>query len=244
MLKTKSVEPSKVIRIERFKLFWDLDGTASDSFEQNFRATVKAARYFGLREPTRDELKRKFDPSGEFRKFHKSIGVPERLKGKVRGSAHTTYGKKWTELYLEIITQDPPRLVPGIESLIRRLSSMGSEQYVLTLAPRDNIEKQLCGIAPCFKDLMTVRGTKAEELANLRENMSGSSVVHIGDTVYDGKSSEKAGVVFGGLIHKYGYNTPEAIRRLIKQMKELAFAIEGVENFEMALAGVNVQLSE
>ncbi len=92
-------QKTKIVRI------FDLDGTLTNTIGHNYVTTCQTNTHFKLALPLFDHFKDSYDQRDGFRRHLNGLGVPEPL--------HREYGKKWNELYIRMIRENPPIVIPG-----------------------------------------------------------------------------------------------------------------------------------
>jgi phosphoglycolate phosphatase-like HAD superfamily hydrolase len=207
---------------------YDVDGTLSNSIQQNHRATVEAHNHFGLMPPSLDELRDKYDQSNGFKKYCMAIRVPEQLLPE--------YLKHWFGFFRAIMKDTPPTIIPGAREELERLASLGAHLILLTKATEKNTDLML-GMAwarSVFNETIFVDGPtdKTDAMKVLKGRMNGDGVIYFGDTLSDGKACLGAGIKFGAMIHEYSYNSEGTLMEFVESSSGMAVPVHGVFDFQ------------
>lgn len=186
-----------------FQSIWfDLDGTLSDSGPGITRSVQYAADKLGLRAPTQEELVSFVGPP-LYASFRRVFGLEE------QGVAQAVAA--YREYYqAEGILQSD--LYPGIEGLLEDLLQADKRLYVCTTKPEPfaRIVLERCGITDCFAQI--VGGSMDESLLekdrlmfSLRERFAPPEPgVMVGDREYDLKGANALGMAGLGVLWGYG----------------------------------------
>lgn len=177
----KYIETAKTSSMQK-AVFFDLDGTLTDSGEGIINCAELALAHFGIPIPDRQTMRQFVGPP--LRDTFQKFGVPaDRVDEAVAvfRSRYTTVGKFENFPY------------PGIETLLQRLRAQGFRLYVATSKPEDMsveiLEKY--GLAPyfdiiCGSTLDGSRDAKASVIAYLLEQIGrDTDAVMVGDTAFD-----------------------------------------------------------
>jgi phosphoglycolate phosphatase len=182
-------------------VFFDLDGTLTDSGEGIINCAILALEHFGLPVPTREEMRVFVGPPLD--QSFINHGVPRhRTEEAIRvyRSRYTTIGKFENFPY------------PGIEALLRRLKDAGCRLFVATSKPEDMSREILekFGLAPYFEKICGAtldgsRSHKADVIAYLlRQADDLENVVMVGDTAFDVIGAKAHGIPTIGVSWGYG----------------------------------------
>lgn len=182
-------------------IFFDLDGTLTDSGEGIMKCAKLALEHFGIDVPGCDALRVFVGPP--LRDTFQKFGVPEdRVEEAVAKfrSRYTAIGKYENFPY------------PGIPELLAALQAKGHRLFVATSKPEtmaldvlrhfdlDKYFDQICGAS-----LDTSRDSKEAVIACLLEVVGGvQSVVMVGDTHYDVIGAAAHGIPTIGVAWGYG----------------------------------------
>lgn len=182
-------------------VFFDLDGTLTDSGEGIINCATLALEHFGLPVPSRKEMRVFVGPPlrDTFQKFGvRADQVDEAVT--VYRSRYTTVGKFENFPY------------PGIEQLLKKLKAEGFRLYVATSKPETMSVEILehFGLAPyfeiiCGSTMDGVRDAKSAVIAYLLEQTgSDTDPVMVGDTVFDVTGAAAHGIPTIGVSWGYG----------------------------------------
>lgn len=187
-------------------VFFDLDGTLTDSGEGIMNCAQLALTHFGISVPSREALRVFVGPP--LRSTFLDFGIPkEKIEEAVAvfRSRYQTVGKFENVPY------------PGIRELLEALSR-GHRLFVATSKPEvmavEILEK--FGLARyfeaiCGSDLAGARDSKEAVLSYLlRQWADLKDVVMVGDTAFDVTGAAAHGIPTIGVT--WGYGTPEALR--------------------------------
>jgi phosphoglycolate phosphatase len=181
-------------------IFFDLDGTLTDSGPGILNCAELALRHFGIPVPSREALRVFVGPPirDTFRKF----GVPEaeiETAVEVFRGRYTTIGKFENTPY------------PGIRELLEALTADGHRLYVATSKPevtaKEILDKfdlsryfeKICGAA-----MDGSRDDKAQVIAYLLSGRAPEDVLMVGDTAYDVLGAKTHGIPTVGVAWGYG----------------------------------------
>lgn len=196
------------------KIFFDLDGTLTDSGEGIINCASMALEHFGLEVPDREQMRVFVGPplSESFQWF----GVP---KDKT-DEAIRVYRSRYTTIGL---FENTP--YPGIREVLQQLQADGHKLYVATSKPEAMAVQILeyFDLAQFFDVIAgatfdSSRGSKSAVIAYLLEQIGGSrDAVMVGDTAYDVLGAKEHGIPTLGVSWGYG---------IVKDMEDAgAFAI-------------------
>lgn len=163
-------------------IFFDLDGTLTDSGEGIMNCAAFALEHFGLPVPPRQELRVFVGPPLE--QTFKQFGVP----ADQTGEAITVFRKRYVPIG---IYENQP--YPGIHELLEVLHAHGHRLFVATSKPEEmavQVLKHFCMARfferICGATLDESRVEKAEIIAYLLEQVgSVENTVMVGDTAFD-----------------------------------------------------------
>lgn len=187
-------------------ILFDLDGTLTDSGEGIINSVIPALEHFGLKVPSREELRVFVGPPlhDTFRRF----GVP----ADKTDEAIAVYRSRYIPIG---IFENAP--YPGIQDLLSSLRSAGHRLYVATSKPEAMAEQVLerFHLAQyfykiCGATLDTTRSTKEAVIAYLlEENGQAENMVMVGDTKFDVLGAKAHGIPTIGVT--WGYGTLEEL---------------------------------
>jgi phosphoglycolate phosphatase len=201
-------------------IFFDLDGTLTDSGPGILNCAELALRHFGIPVPSREALRVFVGPPirDTFRKF----GVPEaeiETAVEVFRGRYTTIGKFENTPY------------PGIRELLEALQAEGHRLYVATSKPevtaKEILDKfdlsryfeRICGAA-----MDGSRDDKAQVIAYLLGGRAPEDVLMVGDTAYDVLGAKAHGIPTVGVAWGYG-DTAQMLEagaiRIVEKPEEL-----------------------
>lgn len=182
-------------------IFFDLDGTLTDSGEGIFNCAELALRHFGLPIPTRQEMRVFVGPP--LRETFAKFGVPENgieTAMEVYRSRYNTVG----------LFENTP--YPGIRELLERLKADGHRLFVATSKPESMAVRILekFDLARYFDIICGAtfdksRDCKEAVIAYLLEQTGDPSrAVMVGDTAYDVIGAKAHGIPTIGVAWGYG----------------------------------------
>ena len=182
-------------------VFFDLDGTLTDSGEGIINCAILALEYFGLPIPSREALRVFVGPPLD--QSFINHGVPADKTGeaiRVYRSRYTTVGKFENFPY------------PGVEELLQKLKNAGCRLFVATSKPEgmsvEILEK--FGLAHYFEKICGAtldgsRSHKADVIAYLLSQVEDvENVVMVGDTAFDVIGAKAHGIDTIGVSWGYG----------------------------------------
>lgn len=188
-------------------IFFDLDGTLTDSGEGIINCAAVTLEHFGIPVPSREKIRVIVGPPlrESFLKFGVSADqLPEAIS--VYRSRYNTIGKFENFPY------------PGIPELLAKLKAQGCKLYVATSKPETTSVEILehFGLASFFEIIAGaaadgLRDTKSQVIAYLLEQAGDlDEIIMVGDTVFD---------VIGAAAHNiptigvsWGYGEAEDLR--------------------------------
>lgn len=182
-------------------IFFDLDGTLTDSGEGIFNCAELSLRHFGLPIPTRQEMRVFVGPP--LRETFAKFGVPAdgiETAMEVYRSRYNTVG----------LFENTP--YPGIRELLVRLKADGHKLYVATSKPESMAVRILekFDLAKYFDIICGAtfdksRDSKEAVIAYLLAQAGDrSSAVMVGDTAYDVIGAKAHGIPTVGVAWGYG----------------------------------------
>ena len=182
-------------------IFFDLDGTVTDSGEGIINCCELALRHYGLPVPSREEM-RVFVGPPLHETFHK-FGIPKEECDNaiaVFRSRYTTVG----------IFENTP--YPGIRELLETLKSQGHRLFIATSKPETMAHRVLehFDLAQYFEmicgaTLDSSRVEKSDVIAYLLEKTGRmETVVMVGDTAFDVLGAASHGIPTIGVAWGYG----------------------------------------
>ena len=182
-------------------IFFDLDGTLTDSGEGIFNCAELALRHFGLPIPARQEMRVFVGPP--LRETFAKFGVPEsgiETALEVYRSRYNTIG----------LFENTP--YPGIRELLEQLKADGHRLYVATSKPESMAIRILekFDLAKYFDIICGAtfdksRDSKEAVIAYLLEQTGDSRLaIMVGDTAYDVNGAKFHGIPTIGVAWGYG----------------------------------------
>ncbi len=201
------VEDTKpgVLNMKKYKyVFWDLDGTLSDSAPGIVNSVVYALEHMGTEVPDREKLK-KFVGPPLAESFSEYIGYsPEQVEAAI----------KYFREYYQEKGIDENTIYEGIEMLLIKLRNAGYISVVATSKPEPFARTilQKYGIDSYFEYIAgstfdETRTKKEEVIAYALETCKitdKSQVVMIGDRMHDVIGAAKNGLDCIGVLYGYG----------------------------------------
>lgn len=182
-------------------IFFDLDGTLTDSGEGIINCAQLALEHFGLPVPDRETMRVFVGPPlrDSFVKFGVPVDKAE--------EAVAVYRSRYVPIGM---FENTP--YPGIEALLQKLCAQGHKLYVATSKPESMavaiLEK--FGLAPyftiiCGATLDGSRDEKSKVIAYLLEQIGGSdSAIMVGDTAFDVLGAKAHEIPAIGVAWGYG----------------------------------------
>ena len=182
-------------------IFFDLDGTLTDSGEGIFNCAELALRYFGLPIPSRQEMRVFVGPP--LRETFAKFGVPA-------DSIETAMEVYRSRYNTEGLFENTP--YPGIRELLERLKTDGHKLYVATSKPESMAVRILekFDLAKYFEIICGAtfdksRDCKEAVIAYLLEQTGDPSrAVMVGDTAFDVIGAGFHGIPTIGVAWGYG----------------------------------------
>lgn len=182
-------------------IFFDLDGTLTDSGEGIFNCAELALKHFGLPVPDRKTMRVFVGPP--LRETFAKFGVPAdgiETALEVYRSRYNTIG----------LFENTP--YPGIRELLERLRANGHRLFVATAKPQDMAERILerFELASYFEiicgaSLDKSRDSKSAVIAYLIEQTgSTENAIMVGDTAYDVMGAKSHRIPTVGVSWGYG----------------------------------------
>jgi phosphoglycolate phosphatase len=189
-------------------MFFDLDGTLTDSGEGIINCATLALEHFGLSVPSREEMGVFVGPPLD--KTFIEFGVPAEKTQEaidVFRSRYLVVGKYENHPY------------PGIHDLLRRLKSQGHRLFVATSKPEETAVDILhkFELAEFFEEICGAsfdhsRVHKADVLAHLLGKIGGAeNALMVGDTEFDVLGAAAHGIDTIGV--SWGYGKAEAMEK-------------------------------
>jgi phosphoglycolate phosphatase len=182
-------------------VFFDLDGTLTDSGEGIINCAILALEHFGLPIPSREALRVFVGPPLDQSFINHGVPADKTDEAiRVYRSRYTTVGKFENFPY------------PGVEELLQKLKNEGCRLFVATSKPEgmsvEILEK--FGLAHYFEKICGAtldgsRSHKADVIAYLLGQVEGvENVVMIGDTAFDVIGAKAHGIPTIGVSWGYG----------------------------------------
>ena len=182
-------------------VFFDLDGTLTDSGEGIINCAILALEHFGLPIPSREALRVFVGPPLDQSFINHGVPADKTDEAiRVYRSRYTTVGKFENFPY------------PGVEELLQKLKNAGCRLFVATSKPEgmsvEILEKfdlahyfeKICGAT-----LDGSRSHKADVIAYLLGQVDGvENVVMVGDTAFDVIGAKAHGIPTIGVSWGYG----------------------------------------
>jgi phosphoglycolate phosphatase len=182
-------------------VFFDLDGTLTDSGEGIINCAILALEHFGLPIPSREALRVFVGPPLDQSFINHGVPADKTDEAiRVYRSRYTTVGKFENFPY------------PGVEELLQKLKNEGCRLFVATSKPEgmsvEILEK--FGLAHYFEKICGAtldgsRSHKADVIAYLLGQVDGvKNVVMVGDTAFDVIGAKAHGIPTIGVSWGYG----------------------------------------
>lgn len=182
-------------------IFFDLDGTLTDSGEGIMNCVSQTLTYYGLPVPDRQDLRFVIGPP--LKTTFPKLGIPEDQVAE----AIQTYRKFYVP---KGMFENYP--YPGIETLLQKLKDQGHRLFVATSKPEHmsiailehfslaGYFEKICGSA-----MDGVRDKKSEVIAYLLDAIGGThEAVMVGDTVFDVLGAAEHNIPTIGVSWGYG----------------------------------------
>ena len=187
--------------MSRKAIFFDLDGTLTDSGEGIINCAILALEHFGLPIPSREEMRVFVGPPLEL--TFRQHGVPADKTNEaiaVYRSRYTTVGKFENFPY------------PGIRDLLEALKDRGHRLFVATSKPEEMSVEILekFGLAGYFEKICgaTLDGSRSEKADVIKyllaQTGSLEDTVMVGDTAFDVIGAAAHGIPTIGVSWGYG----------------------------------------
>lgn len=191
-------------------IFWDLDGTLSDSREGIFNALIYAIEKMGLKVPEEDVLNSFIGPP-LYKSFMDHFFPEDENKARE--------GVKYYREYYTVKGIYENQLYPGIEALIKDIHSTGTPQFLVTAKPTpyakivlehskiDHIIKEVHG-----SNMDGSRSGKAEIIRDIfkaHPALKKKKIVMIGDRYYDIEGAKKHKLKSIAVL--YGFGTEDEL---------------------------------
>ena len=182
-------------------VFFDMDGTLTDSGEGIINCAILALEHFGLPIPSREALRVFVGPPLDQSFINHGVPADKTDEAiRVYRSRYTTVGKFENFPY------------PGVEELLQKLKNEGCRLFVATSKPEgmsvEILEK--FGLAHYFEKICGAtldgsRSHKADVIAYLLGQVDGvENVVMVGDTAFDVIGAKAHGIPTIGVSWGYG----------------------------------------
>ena len=202
-------------------LFWDLDGTLTDSGPGIMKSAAYALDKLGIEHDAWEKMRYFVGPPlvVSFGKFG--------LAGEKNDEAIRLYRERYHETGM---WENEP--YPGIEELLQKCVDAGFHMYVATSKP-EKLSKEIIakfGLNKYFDEVAGAtmgheRETKEDVLRYLMDQIQEKdSIVMIGDTIYDVEGANKVGLPTIGV--RWGYGIEEdmvqaGVKKMVDTMDEL-----------------------
>ena len=197
-----------MIFLAKKAIFFDLDGTLTDSGEGIINCAVVTLQHFSLPVPSRQALRSIVGPP--LRQSFLRLGIPEKCLDEAIEVYRQAYEREGTY-------QNFP--YPGIAALLERLKAEGFPLYVATSKPEEMSVDILTrfGLAKFFTRIRGAtsnakRDSKSAVIEALLSELGGpTQVVMVGDTVFDVLGAAKYRIPTIGV--SWGYGDPEEMKK-------------------------------
>ena len=182
-------------------LFFDLDGTLTDSGEGIMKSVAHAFERLGMDKPSETQLREFVGPP--LRATFMRFGVPENRTWEAVGYYRERYNS---------VGKFENRVYDGIEELLKKLVKEGYGIYVATSKP-EPLSREIIdhfGLTGHFRYIAGAtpdcsRETKSDVLRYLLSEIGGAdSCLMIGDTVFDILGAAELGIPGAGVSWGYG----------------------------------------
>ena len=205
-------------------IFFDLDGTLTDSGEGIINCATLALEHFGLPVPSREEMSVFVGPPLD--KTFVEFGVPAEKAQEAIDVFRSRY---------LVVGKFENRPYPGIHDLLARLKEQGHRLFVATSKPEETAVEILhkFELAEFFEEICGAsfdhsRVHKADVLAHLLTKIGGAeNALMIGDTEFDVLGAAAHGIPTIGV--SWGYGKVEAMEKA--GAMAIADTMEELENY-------------
>ena len=185
-------------------VFFDLDGTLTESGSGIMNGVVYALRSVGIEEDNKENL-RSFIGPPLIQRFMELYGVDRRTAQKLQ----STYRRYYTEkgVYENYVYEGVPAMLDRLRKAGKKLVITTSKPtvYVDIVLDRFDLRKYFDFIASA--DLEIGRSTKTQVLEYALSSLDitdRSSVVLVGDRMYDAEGARDVGIDCMGVLYGYG----------------------------------------
>ena len=191
----------------RTVLIWDMDGTLIDSSEGILGSVRLTVQELGL-PPVPETRIREFIGPPLQHSFHRLCGLPE-------AEAHRA-----TEIYREHYAAQgirQARVYDGLLNALERSAAMGVRHAVATNKKQDAAE-EVCRIFGLDRFIDMVQGNnimgdrrKSDMILQCLQHFGAkrTDALMIGDSIYDARGAEGAGVDFLAALYGFGFASPD-----------------------------------
>lgn len=213
--------------MNRKTVFFDLDGTLTDSGEGIINCAQLALRHFGINADNREPLRRFIGPP--LRESFPKFGVPEeRVEEAVTvfRSRYLTVGKFENTPYT------------GIRYVLETLKAAGADLYVATSKPEETAVEILNKFdlaryftRICGATMDGTRDSKESVLAYLLALLGeGHAPVMVGDTIFDAEGARQFGIPFVGVDWGYGVTEEMYDAGAVTVVSDMEGLLKALEN--------------
>ncbi|MBO4626687.1 MAG: HAD hydrolase-like protein [Lachnospiraceae bacterium] len=191
-------------------VFFDLDGTLTQSEFGIVEAASRALAHFGIETPNRDLLKRFIGPP-LYVSFHEFYGLSDEDSFEA------------IRVYREYYESEGVYLAPlfaGVKDMLCALKAAGCRMMIVTSKPQNMAEvvAEHEGVREYFESIVgpALEGRDPNKAVLIREAMrkmgisseNAADILMVGDRFYDIKAAVEVGIDSAGVLYGYG-NEPE-----------------------------------
>ena len=181
-------------------IFFDLDGTLTDSGEGIINCATLALQHYNLPIPSYEQMRTMVGPP--LRDSFLRFGVP----AEEVDNAVAIYRSRYVPIG---IFENTP--YEGIRELLEKLHKLGYPMYVATSKPEEMAGKVLAHFdlakyftRVCGATMDHTRGTKSQVIAYLLAQCGAENPIMVGDTAFDVEGAKAHGIPTIGVAWGYG----------------------------------------
>ena len=168
-------------------LFWDFNGTVLSDMAAGMESTNRMLFERGL--PTIGGIER-YREIFDFpiKEYYRNLGFD------FEKEPYEVLAPIWVDLYNELSKDS--RIVPGIETMLNKVSEMGIKQVIFSATEREMLIRQLCelGLVGYFDEIIGLDNIHAESKIHLakrwRAEHPDAQILYVGDTVHDAENAK------------------------------------------------------
>ena len=199
---------------------FDWSGTISDDTEPVYYANMKISDEYGI-------------PKLPFEEWKENVALSPREYFKERGVDEDP--EKIFQLYTKYFSEAPvrPKLLPNVEEILSYLKLKNKTIAIISSHPEENLKSEIreYGLDSSISMIYGSVKDKVDALKKLGNmlNVQPSSILYVGDTIYDVISAREAGTLSAAVLT--GYHSRNRLEKenpdlLINTLGELSQFIE------------------